>query len=432
VEEVPRCHLHRKANKACKFCKSYANFLDQRNKENEDRRNAALERFMGTGASNSRAKDYEKLREDDKVPVPNLVHFPQVLKERILSDRFFTQVLANSSLSEIRNTIFSCDTCEPEIRGSASLDTSPSPFFCCVFRMLTLKLTEGQLQGLLNNRSRWVRCAGFLYVRLGVHFDRYWELLSDALMDPEEFVPYPDRGSESMSEGQFVEQLLTKEKYCDFSLPRLAAAQRRVLNERLVLYEQFRQRYAAHLDKLDRFEDPDGGIPVEVCTVDGEWLEGRTAGPPTTGRRRVCIPVNLAQGVEQQVSIGMLICPGMSPNDLTTSRGKTYQELLEKYREQQRESAVASGRDYCKSSGRHTIHAGGQTFICGEKRGRDREDEEATANLARDAKRSTPSLEQEMKMAAIMEKYCASSRASAQGRSQNQDGIEGPERLRLG
>jgi len=430
VEEVPRCHLHRKANKACKFCKAYANFVDQKNKESEGRRNAALERFMG--ASEPRAKNYEKLTEDDKVPVPNLVHFPQVLKERILSDRFFTQVLTNSSVSEIRNTIFSCDTCEPEIRGSTSLDTSPSPFFCSVFRMLTLKLTEGQLQGLLNNRSRWVRCAGFLYVRLGVHFDRYWELLSDALMDPEEFVPFPDRGGERMSEGQFVEQLLTKEKYCDFSLPRLAAAQRRVLNERLVLYEQFRQRYAAHLDKLDRFEDPDGGIPVEVCTVDGEWLEGRTAGPPTPGRRRVCIPVNLAQGVEQQVSIGMLICPGMSPNDLTTSWGKTYQELLDKYREQQRESAVTSGRDYSKSSGKHTIHAGGQTFVCGEKRGRDREDEEATANLARDAKRGTPSLEQEMKMAAIMEKYCASNRASAQSRSQKQDGIEGPERLRLG
>merc|ERR1740123_2075416 len=121
------------------------------------------------------------------------------------------------------------------------------------------------------------------------------------------------------------------------------------------------------------------------------------------------IPVNLAQGVEQQVSIGMLICPGMSPNDLTTSRGKSYQDLLGKYREQQRESAVASGKDYCKSSGRHTVHAGGQTFICGEKRGREQDDDDDGPSLP---KRSGPSIEHEAKMAAIMEKYCSAKGAA--------------------
>merc|ERR1719210_3237225 len=204
----------------------------------------------------------------------------------------------------------------------------PSAFFCGVFRLLTLKLTEGQLRGLLNNRSRWVRCAGFVFVRLGVHQDRYWELLSDALMDQEEFVPFPDWGGEHMSEGQYVEQLLTKEKYCDLNLPRIAAAQRRSINERLVLYDQFRRRYAANLEVLERFEEPDGGVSVEVCSIDGEWTAGVTTGLPSPGRRRVTTPVRIAGRGDIDASIGMVICPpskgsSSSSSDLTRSRGRS-------------------------------------------------------------------------------------------------------------
>ncbi|CAK0905314.1 unnamed protein product [Prorocentrum cordatum] len=57
--------------------------------------------------------------------------------------------------------------------------------------------------------------------------DRYWDLLSEFLIENEDFVPCPESGGERMSEGKFVEDLLTKEKYCDISLPRIAAAQRR-------------------------------------------------------------------------------------------------------------------------------------------------------------------------------------------------------------
>jgi len=422
-EEAPRCHLHRKQNKACKFCKAFAQFQEQRTKQLEDRRTAALEKLredVGPRPSG------ERPREDEKVPLPNLVHFPQVLRERILSDRYYTQVLSTSAVSEVRSALFSCDSCEPEVRGATSLDTSPSPFFCSVFRLLMLRLTEGQLQAMLNNRSRWVRCAGFLYVRLGVHFDRYWELLSDALMDPEEFVPFPDRGAEQVSEGQFVEQLLTKEKYCEFQLPRLAAAQRRLLNERLVLYDQFRQRYAANLEVLERFEEP--GVEIEVCSHEGEWARATTDGPASPGRRRVTVPVRLQSGEELQCSIGMLIRPGGPSSDLASSRGRSYQDLLERYREQQRESAVASGKDYCKSSGRHTVHAGGQTFICGEKRGRDLDEDDDEPLHPR---KSGPSREHEAKMAAIMEKYC-STKGLPQARPSRDDGVEKPERMRLG
>merc|ERR1719253_1988244 len=122
-----------------------------------------------------------------------------------------------------------------------------------------------------------------------MHHNRYWDLLSDALMDQEEFVPFPRRGGESMTEGQYVEQLLTHEKYCDFKLPRIEVGPRRVINERLVLYEQFRKRHIAHNEDLACLKGDKGRIPVEVCSIDGGWQNGITTGPLTKGKLRTTV-----------------------------------------------------------------------------------------------------------------------------------------------
>mmetsp|Transcript_32956 Transcript_32956/g.60680 ORF Transcript_32956/g.60680 Transcript_32956/m.60680 type:complete len:565 (+) Transcript_32956:163-1857(+) len=429
VEEVPRCHLHRKTNKACKYCKAYANFQELRSKEIEERKSAALERLK----EGSTAKAGARLGQDDLVPLPNFVHFPPVLKDRILNHKFYKITSINQEVAEVKETLFDCDTVEPETRGASSLDVVPSDFICSVYRLLSIKLTEGQLQGLLNNRSLWVRCAGFLYVRFGVHQDRYWELLSDALMDPEEFVPSPSRSNETMTEGEYVEQLLSKEKYYDFKLPRIEAAMRRTINEQMVVYHQFRKRYLANLEHLERFQDPDEGIPVEVCT-NGEWSVAVTAGSASPGRRRVTVPVQFPSGEERNVSLGMLILQegGSSSGDLTRSRGRSHQELLAEYRDKQRGAAVANGKDYCKTSGRHMVHAGGMVFIGGGKRSRKEDEEDSEEERrAQQAKRSSASREHEVKMAAIMEKYCARA-SSARTTAQSGDGVDAPDRLRLG
>mmetsp|Transcript_17476 Transcript_17476/g.34103 ORF Transcript_17476/g.34103 Transcript_17476/m.34103 type:complete len:554 (+) Transcript_17476:65-1726(+) len=434
-DEVPRCHLHIKVQKTCRLCMAFFEYQDAKNKKLQERKDAAIERLREVTSSKYKndTGTSTTFSQTDKAPLPNFSHFPNVMLERILKNDHYNMTISNSSVADLKNILFACETCDTESRAHNSLDLEPSAFICSVYRMLSLHLTEGELQSLMNSRSCWIRCAGYMYVRLGIHQDRYWDLLSDALMDDDEFVPFPGREAESMSVGQYVEQLLAKDKYCNLNLPRIPVAQRKSINKRLVLYGQFRRRYDANLEVMERFKD--AGVKVEVCNHDGEWAPAETTGVQHTPGRLNTVQVKLASGREQHVSIGMIIVPGKSAGmqDLTKSRGRSAQELLDRYQEQQRDSAVASGKDYCKSSGRHTIHAGGQTFICGEKRGRDREDEiEAAAALTRDAKRSTPSLEQEMKMAAIMEKYCASNRASAQSRSQNQDGIEGPERLRLG
>merc|ERR1719240_1202290 len=106
------------------------------------------------------------------------------------------------------------------------------------------------------------------------------------------------------------------------------------------------------------------------------------------------MPVRLSgSGEVINASIGMLIRPSSSASssDLTRSRGQSNKELQDRYRAQQRDSYVSSGRDFCKSSGRHTLHVGGQTFVAGAgENKRRREEDDDDDSRARMVKRNEP------------------------------------------
>mmetsp|Transcript_75895 Transcript_75895/g.217264 ORF Transcript_75895/g.217264 Transcript_75895/m.217264 type:complete len:579 (-) Transcript_75895:69-1805(-) len=424
-EEVPRCHLHRKQNKACKFCKAYYQNEEERQQKLAQERIAALEKWK-EGSVNHSGKG---LGPEDKAPLPNFPNFPTVWSDRIQKNDYFLNTLSNMTIGEVKGIIAQAEACDTEWRAEKTLDLEPSAFMSCIYRLLQTQLNEGELKGLLKNRSPFVRCAGFIYIRMGMHHERYWELLSDALMDNEEFNPFPSRGSETMSVGQYAEQLLTKDKYVDLPLPRIPVAQRKAINKRMVLYGQFRKRYAANLEVLDRFKET--GVKVEICTLDGEWLTGETSESPSKGQCKT-LKVAMADGEEQDVSLGMLITPSASGNstDLTRSRGRSAEELLEKFESQQRDAALATGKDYCKTSGQHTLRVGGVPFVAGVKR-KDMDSVRPleTEEEARQARRNMPSMEHQAKLAAIESKYCARVGSGAGSRSSN---LDGPERMRLG
>merc|ERR1712176_559873 len=94
----------------------------------------------------------------------------------------------------------------------------------------------------------------------------------------------------------------------------------------------------------------------------------------------------------------------------TTSRVKSYADLLAKYREAQRASAVANGKDYSKTSGILSIHAGGQVFLAGKKRVTEEEDSDDEIYRAKAAKREAER-ERDAKQAAIFQKYSADAKS---------------------
>merc|ERR1719428_142418 len=196
--------------------------------------------------------------------------------------------------------------------------------------------------------------------------------MSEFLIDDEEFVPFPKDGREmeTMTVGEYVEMLLCQDKYLDITLPRITAAQRKMITERLCLYGQFRKRYQQNLEVLDRFEKLEGGVEVEVCAEDGEWFAATTAGARSYDSRLVNMPIfNPSAKQVEHISISKIICVDREPRDskdLTRSRGTSNQELLEKCREQQRASALSSDKNYSRSHFQHQIRIGGVSVLVGQ------------------------------------------------------------------
>eukprot|EP00746_Dinoflagellata_sp_MGD_P030937 gnl/MRDRNA2_/MRDRNA2_173454_c0_seq1.p1 gnl/MRDRNA2_/MRDRNA2_173454_c0~~gnl/MRDRNA2_/MRDRNA2_173454_c0_seq1.p1 ORF type:complete len:501 (+),score=107.87 gnl/MRDRNA2_/MRDRNA2_173454_c0_seq1:95-1597(+) len=416
LEEVPKCHLHRKTSKACRFCKAHSNFLDAKSAREEKRKNREMKRLVRSGPAASDGT----LHYDDKPALPNIVYFPTSLKERILLSRVYDGVIRTSELSDLKEMLAESDTCDIDVKKN-QMDLAPSTLIMCVYRMMTAKLTEGELQGLLSDNCKWVRCAAYLYVRMGMDQNRYWPLLSDALMDDEIFKPFSVHSTETMTIGEWVERLLVQDTYCSITLPRVGVTVKKMLLGRLALYAQFRKRYAANLGVIDRYED--AGLALEVCREDGEWVDARTVGGKTWGRRCVKILVQFADGSQQRMSLGMVITPDHSAEygDLTSSHGKSNKELLEQCRNTIKEDAVTGKKDYCR----------GDVPRARKKRGVRHDDEESDEEAhALQAKRRKEGLERELQKQEIMSKYCVGATPSKS--SGTVGDLEAPDRMRLG
>ena len=69
---------------------------------------------------------------------------PETVKDRIRARMFKyeSDVPKEIALNEIREVLLECDTCDTDVRKK-DMDFAPSTFIMCVYKMLTMKLTEG-------------------------------------------------------------------------------------------------------------------------------------------------------------------------------------------------------------------------------------------------------------------------------------------------
>jgi len=339
----------------------------------------------------------------------------------------------------VSKLLFSCTTCDTEVRNQNSLVLEPSLFVCCVYRLSTCSLTEGDLQDLLSSQSVWIRSAAYVLTRIGINHERHWDLLSEALLDDEEFVPFPLKDNKGETVGQFVEHLLAKDKYCNIALPRIPIATRKDINRRLALYRQFRLRYAANLEVIHNYRKPK--VEVEVCDEDGEWSKGRTVGSTSQGERCVTTLVRFQDGSQHSVSLGMVIQrrdkgdkQAWEHEDLTCERGRSTHELMDQVLQEQRNAAVATGKDYFRGGGQVTVNPlGGVPIIAGVKRKaeetKEETDSEEEADILERRNEKQELLERQAKMASITSRYCV---AAPDQKDKNPDLLNEPERMRLG
>jgi len=317
-------------------------------------------------------------------------------------------------------------------------------------------LTGYQLRRLLEyDSSTLVRCAGFLFTRFGLSSDQLWPWLGDYTLDDGEFRTAKD-SEPSATIGEYVEALLTQERYYTTILPRLPVAIKKQLESKLAQVPQFRKRAQANFRLLDVYREEE--VQVEAF-LEGTWQAGEAIQVLDYVQARPKIRIKFQDGSEESVHIGKVILTdsrypaaahrprkanarSRSPDiDWAREKGKTDEELLEEYKQRDKDHAVCtSGKDYAKRPVSFLValpmeHGRQSKELAQDETHIDRSRQSFSA---RDRSRSRspasrrdkePSAEYKARMQQLFEKYGMQKPASEATKKSD---IEGPDIMRLG
>jgi len=349
-----KCHLHKKPKKGCKFCDKHKDMVSEVQKEGK----VSLDKLNKAGQPGKNSMQDADMDDDEK-PLP-LVNgksfgFSGLLQTHVTECAHFKSLLSLETFEQLVDETYQyAKTAEPYMANSG---TVPSALFACLYRFFTLGLSSSQLRKLMENQdSPYIRCLGFLYARFGLPHDQVLKWLSEYLLDDEEFAT-SEGGSERITMGGYVENLLATEKYYSAVLPRFPMATKRHIEEKIAPLSQNRKRMAANRSCIDSFRDR--SVKVE-CMVNGEWVEATIIELDEHLAGRPKVMVRLADtNAEDYVHLGMVILRDGSSRkgssrrsgevDWTTEKGRSDKELVEEMRAKDRDKAVcSSGKDYAR------------------------------------------------------------------------------------
>ncbi|KAK9819895.1 hypothetical protein WJX72_003744 [[Myrmecia] bisecta] len=107
---------------------------------------------------------------------------------------------------------------EPWMSGNAR---GASTAFCLLYRLFNLKLTEKQVQDLLEHPdSPYIRAVGFLYLRYVGNPKTLWDWISPYIRDKEEITPSGENGK-SVAMGAYVRDVFLEQYYFETIFPRI-------------------------------------------------------------------------------------------------------------------------------------------------------------------------------------------------------------------
>lgn len=182
------------------------------------------------------------------------------------------------------------------------------------------------------------------------------------------FKPSPESEARTTI-GDYVEGLLSQDKYYSTVFPRLPMVTKRHVEERLAPLGQNRKRMKANRENINEFRE--SGTKVET-NIGGEWLSGTLVELEEDVPTRPKVRVRLDDGSEEYVHLGKVVLAdsrgrrrsrsrgrrgghggarsrSRSPTDWTRYKGRSDAELIDEMRSREREKAVcSSGKDYAR------------------------------------------------------------------------------------
>lgn len=458
--EAMKCHLHKKPKSGCKFCKKHQELLDEAQRGSGQGADERRERRRGRRPDRaiSEDRDADARRGPLELANPKTFGFSGLLQTHVVECAHFKSLLTLETFEQLVDETYQfANSVEPYMANSGTL---PSALFCCLYRFFTLGLDSRQLRRLIDSQeSPYIRCCGFLYVRLGLPHDQVLPWLGEYLLDDEEFRPSPDSEWRT-TVGDYVEGLLSQDKYYNTVLPRLPVATKRHVEERLAPLGQNRKRMKANKDILDHFRDP--GTKVEA-NLGGEWLAGSIIELEEDVPTRPKVRLRLGDGSEEYVHLGKVILSGgrggrrsrsrgrrppvpgrsrsRSPRvDWSREKGRSDKDLIDEMRSREREKAVCStGKDYARKPVGYKAACAlpreqgaasyrlmeEETFVPMSRQKRARTPSPERENAGR-----RPSAEHQARMQQLFEKY-GNVRGSTEA-TRLDDGVDRPDVMRLG
>jgi len=354
--EKQRCHLHKKPKSNCKFCQRFQDFVSR---GREDKGPAK------DGPGLKAPREFLDRDRDGRRPLeivnPKSYGFSPLLQTHIVESAHLKALSSVDSFEQLVEEMHGfADGIEPYMQNS---NTVPSALFCCLYRLFTMGIDKRLLLRLIETVDNpYVRCAGFLYVRFGLHSDQLWPWLGEYVLDDEELRPQKDSEWHT-TVGEFVEGLLSQDKYYSTVLPRLPMSLKRDMEAKLATTTQDRKRARANLDLLDVYRE--SGVRVEAF-FGGDWCPGTTLELVEDAPSRLKVLVRLEDDSEEVVHLGRLILAdrryasyagkprggrsrSRSRIDWSRHKGRSGRELIDEMRRVDRERAVcSSGKEYAR------------------------------------------------------------------------------------
>lgn len=175
-----------------------------------------------------------------------------LLRENILMSAYFKELFHHKYMEEIVQEIVQKAThAEPWAHAMSGV---PSTLFCCLYRLMLMKLSEDQIRYLMEYEdSPYVKCTGFLYMRYCCDPQNLWNKLAKYLYVDEIFKPSLDLEAQSTI-GEYVENLFTELNYYGTRLPRIPLLIEREIKKKIMIHHEKKVRREENLKILHKFK----------------------------------------------------------------------------------------------------------------------------------------------------------------------------------
>eukprot|EP00918_Siedleckia_nematoides_P088570 GHVU01194749.1.p1 GENE.GHVU01194749.1~~GHVU01194749.1.p1 ORF type:complete len:408 (-),score=72.36 GHVU01194749.1:76-1299(-) len=286
---IPRCHLHTKPQLECKLCRKFKNSGSKVARMQMQREQA----LQPLGQEKKNIVELVKDK-DSKFGLNTM------LAQNILNSDYYKSLYRLTTFENVVDEIWTyAKHAEPNV---AANNRAPSTLFCCLFKLFIMRLTETQVQTLLEHTdSPYIRCVGFLYLRYGAPPEKLWSWFEPWFLDDEQFASGAD-GKITTTVGEYAQNLISEDKYFNTVLPRIPLKIKSTCGANLMAMEQHRKHKRENKANLDRFEP---GTPLLACSK-GQWVNAEVRDIVEHVEGRLLCAVNLPDGTSEEIDFGLV------------------------------------------------------------------------------------------------------------------------------